>query len=125
MRARVLYRQATGLLLIFAALARYNLASAQATVSCDATLQEYAGDAQLLELRLSNGDRLRGHIVRATDSNISLESNQQDKLTREIPCSQIAAYSVRRNSHWVRWTIIGIALPVGGMLLLFAIAFRH
>jgi|SRR6185295_3693819 len=125
MRAKVLYRQITGLLLIFAALARYNPASAQATVSCDATLQGYAGDPQLLELRLSNGDRLRGHIVRATDSNISLESNQKDKLTREIPCSQIEAYSVRRNTHWVRWTIIGIALPVGVILLLLAIAFKH
>ena len=124
MRARVFYRQVTGRLLIFAAVAQYNPASAQAPVSCDATLQEYAGDAQLLDLRLANGDRLRGHITRATDTNISLESNKKDKLTREIPCSQIEAYSVRRNSHWVRWTIIGLALSVGVISLLEAIAFK-
>lgn len=124
MHATVLYRQLTGCLLIFVAFAQYNPASAQAPVSCDATLQEYAGDPQLLELRLSNGDKLRGRIVRATDSNISLESNKKDKLTREIPCSQIQAYSIRRNSHWVRWTIIGLALPAGLMFMLIAIAFK-
>jgi hypothetical protein len=105
------------------AFAQYNPASAQAPVSCDATLQGYAGDAQLLELRLSNGDKLRGRIVRATDSNVSLESNKKDKSTREIPCSQIEAYSVRRNSHWVRWTIIGVAIMVGVESVLMAVAF--
>ena len=124
MRARVLYEQVTGLLPIFVAFAEYNPASAQAPVSCDATLQGHAGGGQLLELRLSSGDRLRGHIVRATDSNVSLESSKKDKLTREIPCSQIEAYSVRRNSHWVRWTIIGVAIPAGVMFLLIAVAFK-
>jgi len=113
MCARVLVQRATGLLLIFAASKQDNLASAQVPASCEKALQDHAGDSQLLELRLSNGDKLRGHIVRATDSNVSLESNKKDKSTREIQCSQIESYLVRRNSHWVRWTIIGVVIIVG------------
>ena len=91
MCARVLVQRATGLLLIFAASKQDNLASAQVPASCEKALQEHAGDSQLLELRLSNGDKLRGHIVRATDSNVSLESNKkvQSRISGQSSNSEI------------------------------------
>jgi hypothetical protein len=64
----------------------------------------------LVEVDLKNGRRLRGHIVRRTDADFSLERDKGNRR-QSIAYDQVASVAQVRHGHsHKKWIILGVAV---------------
>jgi hypothetical protein len=73
----------------------------------------------LVEVDLKNGRRLRGHIVRRTDSDFSLE-REKGQRTQRIAYDQVLSVAQIKSGHsHKKWIILGVA--VGAVVIVVVI----
>lgn len=86
-------------------------------------LEELRGlpERQLVEIHLVEGPSVMGRIVNVTNSSVFLET-AKNRPAREIRGDQIKSFRTRKNSHWIRWTILGGVVVVVVVLVAYAAA---
>jgi hypothetical protein len=76
----------------------------------------------LVEVQLKSGRRMRGHIVRRTDADFSLEREKGNR-TQSIAYDQVLSVAQVRQGHsHKKWIILGVAVGVMAVVVVILVA---